>query len=582
MDAVVDASSFSASVDSSDYFPPIPEPAIVIYDSQSPTGSILDLPRELIMSIFEFLVDYYYTPKHFDLTTTKEAFRLKQAFALMHVCRHFRHIAYHTPLLWRSVDVKEPAMLTRFLLERSQAILLEVESPSRWPFTEEILPVLLGEIIDQHVDRLGSLSVDLNSREHMNNLLSRLLRHACIPRLYHLSVYRPNTPSEESRRPICLSDVLNPEFMPCLRALTVRGPYLWEATCFPHLTSLRLWSSGQTWTTSEILNQLKNMPLLQILSIEQPFSKDDLKTLEGTPHPSRILQLLHLRAFSLDSRGDRGFWKLLEFLHLPALTAIKCTFFDREYIDNDSALVRIDAWALQSFTNILKKSPHFAFQYLDFQVQPTSLTQFIAHAQSGHIQIILPKRSLSTGEDIRDFNNLPLCLPSLDAVDELVINGVSSGTTFYARLLNRTPTLTHLIVSDDANDMNDTWYTVHAEDSPPIDVEDRPLIDVEDIISVLSGIAFSERLGNLSASELSALRLCPRLAFLDITSGAPISKERHLAITSALRSRSKVVCPPRDHALTLASSYVDESTDKAVNVITTYAYTKDEECFVIA
>ncbi|KAL0952955.1 hypothetical protein HGRIS_007165 [Hohenbuehelia grisea] len=568
-------SSLPGLRDQAEYFPHIPEPAMAVHHGGSSTRSILHLPCEVIMTVFETLFDYYL------LSFDDEWRRLQQAFILMHTCRYFRYIAYHTPSLWCLITLGEPAMLTRFLLARSQAVPLVVGKlgvPMAGPREMSIL----GDIIDRHAHHLGSLTLEAK-RDHLADLLSRLLRHPCVPHLKLFNICRDINADEDDDQHLVsqdFSDVLNPEFMPNLRALTLVGPYTWKAAYFPRLTTLDLESVVQTWAASEILVHLRNMPMLQILCIRQPFIKNDLKVLEGTPHPSQIVHLAHLKNFVFESDGDHGIWRLLQFFHFPAA----CTWGylttgspqdNDSNLSNETPFERIGGSALQAFCNLVTKIPNFILKSLDFDLH--SCMHLRANIQTGTLTVRLPRAALCANrdEDIRAFNNLPSCLPSLDAVDAIAMDAVSAGSAFYAQLFARTPALTHLIVSDEINNGLDPFRLSILQSNPALYI---PPTNVEDVISVLTGVAFSERVGNLSASELSALALCPKLSFLDISNRAPLTLEVHQRVMNALCRRADADWFPRNYALTVKSIFTTENFAEGSymrGVISTYVSNKE-------
>ncbi|KAL0952972.1 hypothetical protein HGRIS_007183 [Hohenbuehelia grisea] len=188
-------------------------------------------------------------------------------------------------------------------------------------------------------------------------------------------------------------------------------------------------------------------------------------------------------------------------------------------------------------------NPHFVVNDLEYRIaSESSLLGLSADSKEGRLNVRFPDMLFFKAQDIRIFNSLPSCLPSLAATTHLVLDSIFTGTIFYDQILRRVPALTHLTVRDPLS---------------CIETQTVLSVDVNDVVSVLFGVSFSKEpslLGNLSAPELSALRLCPNLTELDVTRCRPITKTRFQEICQELERRAQASWVPPHHVLTFKAN----------------------------
>ncbi|KAI0366670.1 hypothetical protein BV20DRAFT_1115234 [Pilatotrama ljubarskyi] len=336
--------------------PPSPSsmPIPVSYACMSPIHS---LPVELLTSIFQLGVDSHPPPDdQYPAETTFEVL-------VSHVCRHWRHIAIHTPHLWTTVHFRTRAHMLRgeTYLSRSGHLPIDIyvdtcseedyKERKDLLFRQQFLPVF--DVVLPHIHRWRELHLkvaDLECKSYARRVLStcgtapalqtlqlwhvqnwrtseRLYNHigpppvvvfgGSLPSLKHIILQGVNLPW--SRSPF-LRDLTSVDF--ALHSDNVRMPFdLWRhmLDSSPNLTRLSLLFAGPRATSSGA------SPLpdgIDWWGAEPP--PPDAVFPPGARLPPSVdpIQLLQLKELQLNNLESDYLIALFRTLHAPNVRAL--------------------------------------------------------------------------------------------------------------------------------------------------------------------------------------------------------------------------------------------------------------------
>lgn len=255
---------------------------------------INSLPPELLNMIFSCVEDA--STENTDL------------ISVTHVCRHWRDIALHAPILWTRIALKHPEGVRTFL-DRSKAL------PLRVSLSTEKLPIVATvRSLTAEIHRTRVLRVSIPPSLALDVVTQKLLQ--ATPKLEELFLERLQLPPGARRPTVALPEVTPMEFdgAPLLSSLILRGmrlPYLPKGPCA--LTNICL--EGALPTLFVLLDLLERSPSLENLRIHGPFNED----LNEDP---RLVPLAHLKTLDIYSFPAAGIAALLPSLELPAQTNV--------------------------------------------------------------------------------------------------------------------------------------------------------------------------------------------------------------------------------------------------------------------
>lgn len=286
-------------------------------DSLDPTNGLFRLPEDLWSTIFELSLP------------ERPSFSPHASPAvLMQVCRSWRHVALHTPLLWSTISLESAnghatlglMELSRLWMTRSQDCPLDIDL--RLPF--DVLPWSIDATDDEF--KVVSSLIDVLVRQQHSRLRSLLRSYPHtffnqgmgeqFPLLEELFIVDP------PRGTVRIFPAV--ELPPALLSLSMFNTYahFTPATRWPDLQHLEIWQTDAGFAglspgdCLNILNQLSNLR-----SVGLHISVDDDETRLRDPIPTKVT-LPHLRSVVISSFVAHDLTLLFNALELPVAEAI--------------------------------------------------------------------------------------------------------------------------------------------------------------------------------------------------------------------------------------------------------------------
>ncbi|OCH95158.1 hypothetical protein OBBRIDRAFT_884226 [Obba rivulosa] len=297
------------------------------------------LPQELLAEIFIHYVEDAISPAGQD--ERRPVVKRYRWIRITHICRHWRNVALSYPRLWSSILVTNPLWMAE-LLRRAGQVPLRVNAYLAESGSRGLKRMNAFKVVIRDANRISDLKLVLSFiqlaefQEGLNQLMNDLER-------LDLTVVNASD-FNEAYHTISLQATA-----PKLRHITLRDTHSimpWSSTPFcPTMITLSCSSScysPKIVTTSEILNALEAMPLLEFIVLENMLSSEVLE--DDGP---RIVTLDHLRSISMsgDNLSPLACSTLLSHLVLPAVSEMTCSCSP---IDTAAEL-------LSPFTSILQR-----------------------------------------------------------------------------------------------------------------------------------------------------------------------------------------------------------------------------------
>ncbi|EIM80218.1 uncharacterized protein STEHIDRAFT_163091 [Stereum hirsutum FP-91666 SS1] len=307
-DSVSDLNQHSANADESNQLPADPSP-------------IAQLPSETLITIFLESVAHD-TPSSSNLGWVQ----------ITHVCRFWRDLALHSPLLWTNIPLRLGRECMEEFIRRSNSAPLKLyhaPGPNVLPLSE--VPI---ESIRHRVYSI-SIGYTTNAQERAHKFIDDLLQSA--PSLEEIRIAGMREPG--SGFGIVIDSTLGfdsprhffTRSVPLLRKLSLHSisPIPWSAFPFHNLTRLEI--SSQLWDLprdgtedhtiiSSLLDLLKTTPDLETLELCNSLPNNRKKNSQIIPLSPFVVSLVRLSTIIVRGGQASIIGRLLQSLRLPSFT----------------------------------------------------------------------------------------------------------------------------------------------------------------------------------------------------------------------------------------------------------------------
>lgn len=251
------------------------------------------LPTEILADIFEICKETEDLDEQRYLPYTIHRRSYPGWFKVTKVCRHFRTVALGHAVLWTTLSAHIPPTWKLFLT-RSLSAPLDVRADTRYMHESRFLPLILD-----NVGRIRVLSIlGRDSQITTSSLLINLLEEQGLPLLEGLTLAWQSGG-------YTLSDDFLRRRAPRLRSLELRGVGMsWHSTSPLSLRTLTLARAPITYSWEDVFAGLRNMPMLESLTIDGSLFADKYSGGSTVVLP----RLGRLRLYNTDGNEPLDFW----------------------------------------------------------------------------------------------------------------------------------------------------------------------------------------------------------------------------------------------------------------------------------
>ena len=257
---------------------------------------INQLPDELLVSIFAHVADatsakdsYFYLDRNYPTTKWTKVIK---------VCRHWRDVAYSSPVLWRAILMRSTAYTQRALTLSNPATI------DAFFINNEIM-LKNFKLLRPHAQRLRSLSFETIGMSWKSTIFALFRDHASLPALETLNLPIARGPGSTQDPPDAdFVDIqLTPERFPYLQSLTLAltvAPQ--DIRVYARLHKLSLNTCRCDFSFHHFLDALAastNLESLRLVSILQRIQGDWVERPERTTPTKGPLSLHGLKSLSL-------------------------------------------------------------------------------------------------------------------------------------------------------------------------------------------------------------------------------------------------------------------------------------------
>jgi len=292
--------------------------------ARSPSRSyILQLHEDLIIEIFKLAL----------LDLTLKEVNIPIQYVLCTVCRSWRELILHTPVLWTDIHIPTSAPFDNFIFfERSSPALIDVtfSSVSTWASAVMHLHARVSDLISKHIHRLRSLTICILSPQELAPLLQSWKQQDA-PNFQHLSI---DTLAGHPAHEVVLSQ-------PNVNALRYLNLYEFDFYGFPSLPCLtNLEVSRMSPTPRQMRTLFTSCPILDTLVIRRMGSPE--KSRDDPTEMSQVdAPFLRSLAFNLDSDHDNTCNCAFPYLSTPNLEYLEISYLWATVTEHHSAILSL-------------------------------------------------------------------------------------------------------------------------------------------------------------------------------------------------------------------------------------------------